>query len=133
MITIESEIFTELANALRAVYEDIFISGEYVMAPSKFPSVSIEESDNYTAVNELDTGEDRHAVVMYEINVYTNKTVGKKTQAKDILAIIDGLLTGKNFTRVSSIPVPNIDNSIYRITARYRAETDGTSVYRYTL
>lgn len=133
MITIENEIFTELATALRAKYEDIFVSGEYVLAPPKFPAVSIEEADNYTATSEVDSGGDNFSVVMYEINVYTNKTVGKKSQAKEIMALIDSTLTGRNFTRVSSTPVPNMDGSIYRITARYRVETDGTHTYRYAI
>lgn len=133
MITIENEMFTELASALHELDEDIYVSGEYVLAPPKFPAVTIEEADNYTAIRELDSSTDRYSIVMYEINIYTNKTVGKKSQAKEILATIDDVLTGRNFTRVSSTPVPNADGSIYRITARYRAETDGTKVYRYNL
>lgn len=133
MVTIESEIYTELAEALRSEFEGIFVSGEYVAAPPRFPAVSIEEADNYTATSELDTDGEKFSVVMYEINIYTNKTVGKKSQAKAILAVIDNLLIGRNFTRLSAPPVPNIDSSIYRITARYRAETDGKMVYRYGL
>lgn len=133
MITIENNIFTELAELLRTGFENIFLTGEYVMVPSRFPTVSIEEADNYTAANELDTGNEKYTVLMYEINIYTNKAVGKKTQAKEILAAIDNYFHDKNFTRLSAIPVPSTDGSIYRITARYRVESDGINTYRYTI
>lgn len=134
MVTIESDIFTEIATDLRSRHSGIFLSGEYLMQPTTFPAVSIEEADNYDSVNQIHNDGCDHSVLMYEINVYTNKTVGKKAQAKKILAEIDDVLTRYNFTRLSAIPVPNMtDTSIYRISARYRAETDGTNVYRYGL
>ena len=75
--------------------------------------------------------EEQFATLMYEINVYSNKTSGKKTECKNIMDSIDRILYGMNFTRISRTPVPNLeDSSIYRITARYRVETDGESLYR---
>lgn len=45
--------------------------------------------------------------------------------------MIDELLYQKNFTRLSLTPVPNMENAnIYRLLARYRVETDGTTLYR---
>ena len=35
-----------------------------------------------------------------------------------------------NFTRESLIPVPMEDSGYYRLTARYRAKTDGKTLYR---
>ena len=134
MVTIESEMFTEVATALRERFEGIYVSGEYLMKPPSYPAVSIEEADNYDATGEMTTEGSGHSVVTYEINVYTNKTVGKKTQAKEIMAVINGVMMSRNFSRLSSIPVPNVaDISIYRITARYRAETDGKTIYRYSI
>ena len=71
------------------------------------------------------------AQVMFEINVYSNKTEGKKTECKAIMKVIDALMYGMNFTRISLAPVINASKpTIYRMTARYRAETDGTNLYR---
>lgn len=132
MIDIESQVFTPLAEDLRAAFPGITVSGEYVRAPSSFPFVSIVEEDNFMTAARMDTGDaERFSGLMYEVNVYSNKSVGKKSECKEIIALIDALLYKLNFTRISLAPVPNLENaSIYRMTARYRAETDGTNIYR---
>lgn len=91
MVTIENEIFTAIADRLRDEFEGIFVSGEYVMVPPSFPAVSIEEADNYTATKHYSSAGDDHAVVTYEINVYTNKTVGKRHRPR-----ISWLLSTRN-------------------------------------
>lgn len=108
------------------------MTGEYVKAPSKFPHVSIVEVDNYTSYRHMDTSAtEAYSTVMYEVNVYSNKTAGKKSEAKAIMSLIDSMMYARNFTRLSLTPVPNMeDATIYRLTARYRAETDGTNIYR---
>ena len=90
------------------------------------------EQDNYTAANRLDSSEgERYSVLMYEVNVYSNKTGGKKSECRSIMADIDKMMYARNFTRISMSPVPNMENaSIYRLVARYRAETDGTTIFR---
>ena len=46
MIDVESLIFSQVAEALRVAFPRIFVSGEYVDTPAKFPAVTIVESDN---------------------------------------------------------------------------------------
>lgn len=132
MNDIESLVFTPIAQEVRTQFPGSFVTGEYVKAPSKFPHVSIVESDNYMSIGHRDTSDaEKYSTVMYEINVYSNKTSGKKTECKQIMALIDHMMYARNFTRLSLTPVPNMeDATIYRITARYRAETDGTQLFR---
>ena len=132
MIDVESKVYTPIAVGLRNAFSGIFVSGEYVKAPSSFPHASIVEMDNYTSTDRMDTSDTEHfATIMYEVNVYSNKAVGKKTECKEIMAFIDALMYKMNFKRLSLAPVPNMDDAtIYRMTARYRAETDGTTLYR---
>lgn len=132
MIDVESKVYTPIAVGLRNAFSGIFVSGEYVKAPSSFPHASIVEMDNYTSTDRVDTSDtERFATIMYEVNVYSNKAVGKKTECKEIMAFIDDLMYKMNFKRLSLAPVPNMDDAtIYRMTARYRAETDGTTLYR---
>lgn len=132
MIDIESWVYDPIAKALRTEFSGINVTSEYVRAPSAFPHVSVIENDNYTAINELDTSEtERFATVMYEVNVYSNKASGKKSEARAILKKIDEMMYARNFTRIAMNPVPNMEEStIYRLTARYRAETDGNNIYR---
>lgn len=132
MIDIESQVFTPIAQEIRSQFPGSFVTGEYVKAPSKFPHVSIVESDNYMSLNRRDTSDtERYSTVMYEVNVYSNKSTGKKTECRQIMGLIDHMMYARNFTRLSMTPVPNLeDATIYRITARYRAETEGDRIYR---
>ena len=132
MIDVESKVYTPIAVALRDAFSGIFVSGEYVKAPSSFPHVSLVEMDNYTSADRLDTAdEERFSTLMYEVNVYSKKTYGKKSECKKIIGFIDDLMYKMNFKRLSLAPVPNMDDAtIYRMTARYRVETDGENFYR---
>lgn len=132
MIDVENQIYTPIVKALREAFPGINVSGEYVKAPSSFPHVSIVEQDNYpTQAHMSNSDTEEFATLMYEVNVYSNKSSGKKAQCRDIMKVIDDLMYRRNFTRISMSPIPNLENAtIYRLVARYRAETDGTNLYR---
>lgn len=132
MIDVENQIYTPIAEALREAFPGIDTSGEYVKAPSAFPHVSIVEQDNYPTLTHLSTSDtEQYTTIMYEVNVYSNKSSGKKAQCRSIMKVIDDLMYRRNFTRISLSPVPNLENAtIYRLVARYRAETDGVNLYR---
>lgn len=132
MVDIESTVFTKIATALRTEFSDIFVTGEYMNAPAKFPFVSIVEADNYLDSRYLDGGEtERYARLMYEVNVYSNKEGTKKAECRRVLNFIDRMLYGMNFTRISMNPVPNMEDAkIYRLNARYEAVSDGETTYR---
>ena len=132
MIDIENQVFTPIAQEIRSQFSGAFVTGEYVKAPARFPHVSIVEQDNYMSIGHADTGSaEKYSTIMYEVNVYSNRQSGKKTECKQIMAVIDHMMYARNFTRLSLVPVPNMeDSTIYRLTARYRAETDGTRIFR---
>ena len=123
MIDIEIAVFNRVATKVREVFPGIFIAGEYVKSPSSFPAVSLVEMDNSTRIETIDSGSnENHANVMYEVNVYSNKVTGKKSECKEILALIDKEMLAMGFSRNTLTPVPNEnDSTIYRMVARYRA------------
>ena len=123
MINVENEIFDIVVKAVRAVYPDIYIIGEYVKSPPKFPCVSLVEMDNsaYTRT-QTSSSVENHAELMYELNVYSNKTKGKKSECKAIATLIDDELAALGFSRTMLQPIPNLDDAtIYRMVGRYRA------------
>lgn len=131
MIDCENEVYTRVATVLREQFSGISITGEYMKAPSHFPHVSIIQSDNSVIRNRLDTGTSETAICMFEINIYSNKAQGKKTECKTIAKVIDEVLSSMNFIRLAMTPIPNMeDATIYRIVARYRVATDGKFFYR---
>ena len=123
MIDIENTVFDRVVTKVREVFPNIFMAGEYVKSPPSFPAVSLVETDNITRADTVDSGSnENHVNVMYEVNVYSNKTVGKKSECKEIMALIDNELLTMGFSRSTLTPVPNEDDStIYRMVGRYRA------------
>lgn len=132
MIDVESQVFTPIAAALRAQFDGISVTGEYVNVPPTMPHVSIVESDNFATQTLFDTSDrEKYASVTYTVNVYSDSLSGKKTQARSIMGVVDDLMYTMNFRRTLLNPVPNMDNaSIYRLTAQYVALTDGTKLFR---
>lgn len=132
MNMIESDIFTDVATALRSEFgaENIYITGEYTPTPPQFPCVFLYEMDNFNAGfdgcnSEIVTG------VTYQIEVYSNKLNGKKSEAKHIAETADRRMTALGFTRTSLQQIPNLaDASIFRITARYTAAVIDNIIYR---
>ena len=123
MIDIENAVFNQVATKVRDAFPDIFMVGEYVHSPSSFPAVSIVEMENSTRIETIDSGSnENHANVMYEVNVYSNKTAGKKSECKAIISLIDEEMLAMGFSRSTLTPVPNeYDSTIYRMVGRYRA------------
>lgn len=132
MNDIESDVFTLVANRLRTEIgaANIYITGEYTPAPPKFPCVFIYEADNsnigFNGCNAEDiTG------VMYVIEAYSNLTNGKKSECKNIMHIVDSVMTSLGFTRTMMQQLPNMsDATIFRMTARYTAAVINNTIYR---
>ena len=133
MIDIETEVFNTISTEVRNAYKGIFMTGEYVKSPPSFPCVSLIETDNQVYRNTRDSGSiENHVQVLYEVNVYSNKTSGKKAQCKEIIAFIDSKMEALGFTRTLMNPVPNEeDATVYRMVARYRAiVSKNKTIYR---
>lgn len=133
MIDVENAVFNAVATNVKESFPDIFMVGEYVMSPPSFPAGSLVEMDNSNRTDTIDSGSnENHANVMYEANVYSNKTTGKKSECKAIMSLIDESMMGMGFERVTMTPVPNeYDSTIYRMVARYKATiSSNNTIYR---
>lgn len=122
MIDIENDVFNEVATALRSAHAGVWVAGEFVDSPAKFPAVTIVESDN-RIFERMRTRRIENAVrVMYEVQIYSNKASGKKAEAKAIADTADGVFARLGFTRTMRSQVANLkDATIYRIVCRYEA------------
>lgn len=133
MIDIENDIFSEIAEEIRKSYPEAHVTGEYVKVPPYFPSISIIEVDN-SVYQRTQTSEstENHAQLLYEVNVYSNKTVGKKMECRQIMLFVDEMFSRFGFTRTFLNTVPDLyDATIYRMVARYQAVADRNhTIYR---
>lgn len=133
MIDAENEIFTLVASALRERFPGITVYNETVLSPSSFPCVCIEEADNYAYVNTISSSSnENHAVVVYEVNVYSNKGSGKKAECKSIFASVDDAMQKIGFVRTASNPILlEGEATILRMFGRYTAVLSGNkTIYR---
>lgn len=130
MIDIEQSVFSTVSAKLHETYPGVFATGEYVKSPPSFPCVSLVEADNQVYRNSQTTDSmENHAVVLYELNVYSNKKKGKKAECKELVALIDKELVTLGFTRIMSNPLPNEGGAtIYRMVARYSAVVSKNNV-----
>lgn len=120
MLSGETYLFNGLATLLRATYSGIVIYGEETDAPAKFPCVTMVESDNTTHRASLTGDNKEHYVnLLYSINVYSNLQTGGKQDCQQIMETIDGFMREHGFMRTMNNPMPNIDRSISRRSARY--------------
>ena len=125
MIDLESDIFSYVANALREEFPGVFVSGEYVETPARFPAVTIVEADN-RVLRRMRTEEIENAVSsLFEVNIYSNRASGKKAEAKLIANAVDEKMASIGYTRTFREQIPNLkDATIYRIVCRYEAVID---------
>lgn len=130
MIDVENIVFDAVATSLRSEITGIFVSGEAVAAPSSFPAATLVEMDNSVYERSIDSSSpENHVRVMYQAEAYSNKTSGRKVEAKKIIADIDKTMLGLGFARISCSPMNNTDSSIYRMVARYKAVVGNSLVF----
>lgn len=122
MINVENEIFNTMANAVRAKYPGAYVVGEYVKSPSRFPCVAIVEIDNVAYDRTQSSGSlENHADISYEVNIYSNKTSGKKSECKAIASLLDDEFATLGFSRTMLQPISNVEDvTVYRMVGRYR-------------
>lgn len=123
MLDFLNEIFTTVATAVRAAHSGVTVTGEYTRKPSKFPAVTLDETENVVVGELVDSSkEERFSGLTYRLQVFSNKTSGKKAEARAIFATADEVMRSLGFRRVTYTTIPEIyESTIYSITATYEA------------
>lgn len=126
MIDFQNEIFTRVATAVRSKHEGVTVTGEYTRSPSKFPTVTLDEIENISVDELIDSSdEEKYSGLGYRLQVFSNKVGGKKAEARAIFSTADNELCGLGFRRVTYSTTPEFyDSTIYSITATYEAIID---------
>lgn len=132
MIDKENEVYTRVRERVLEAFPDVHMDSSYQPTPSGFPHVTLYQSDAYTPNDLLDSATyAKYEAVMFEVQVYSNLTSGKKQECKKIMSIIDTAMQEMNMRRTILTPVPNLnDASIYRLTARFEGMVDAGGFYR---
>lgn len=128
MLDVENEIFSKLTDLLKDKFPDITTSSTYTNTPSKYPFVSIEEISN--SVDPLEeTSCDIEAItnVGIEVNVYA-KDPRKKSNAKEIVAVVNDYMESIGFLRISKTPMQDDNETVYRYILRYNGKISKSNV-----
>ena len=126
MLNFMNEIFTAVATDVRKAHSGTTVTGEYTRKPSKFPCVTLDEIEN-VVIDALEDSskEEKFAGLGYRLQVFSNKTSGKKAEARAIFATADARLRSLGLRRKTYTSTPEIyDSTIYSITATYEAIVD---------
>lgn len=130
MIDVEADVFDYVYEAVSPLVPAGCFKSVYVPNPSKFPFATLMEMDNITDVKNRSTARDEDfAIITYEANVYAMD----KFDCREVMGALDKAMVDLGFTRLSMSFIPNLaDSTIFRITARYRAEADqNKTIYRH--
>lgn len=132
MIDFEQQAFTAVRTKVIAVDSTTSVKSETDLSPKKFPCVCFEEVGNsvYTSTSDSSNIE-RHALVSFEANIYSNKTSGKKTKAKELAEAVDEAMNELGIERISKNIQYFDDSTKVRIILRYRGViSQSGEVYR---
>ena len=123
MIDYSNEIFNSVAAAVRENHIGTNVSGEHTRKPSKFPAVTLDETQNVVVERlEDSSNQEKYAGLGYKLQVFSNKQIGKRAEARAIFATADAEMRRMGFRRVTYTITPEIyDSTIYSITATYEA------------
>lgn len=127
MIDYSNEVFHAVAEGLRSIFTDICVKGEYQRSPSRFPTVTLDETQNVPV--HLDSArQNKFARVQYRAQIFTNAE-GKRAQARKIYAALDEQMMALGLFCKSYTTTPEIYNAeIYSITATYEGVIDASGV-----
>lgn len=133
MIDFNNEVFTTVATAVRNSHTGVTVVGESTRKPSKFPTVTLDETENVMIDRLEDSSkEEKFAGVAYRLQVFSNKQNGKKAEAREIFATADAEMRRMGFRRVTFTVTPEIyESTIYQINATYEAVVSAAG-YVYT-
>lgn len=130
MIDVESKIFNIIYDAVMAYDNTIYVTSEVAVAPPSFPAVYVEQIDSYDPPQfRISSRAETYAVVVTDVEVYSNAPNGKRAEAKSILTVIDDKLRSEGFRRTTmnytdltdnrNSSVSNRNQTIIRLLGRY--------------
>ena len=116
MIDYSNEIFNLISKELKNQFDAIKVIGENISIPTEFPTVTVDEVSNIPTSKDSGTI-NKLALVRYRVQVFSNKTKGKRAECRQIFKVVDEIMQRINLTCKTYSPLPDVYNSqIYQIT-----------------
>ena len=120
MIDVFNLVFTKVYDDINYHFEDVDVKDEYIDESAHFPCVTVTQDSNTDYQKMMINIFSNYSKILITVNIYTNSNT-KKTDAKKLLQQVDDTMHRCKFICTYCSNTPNVDRSIYRITARYEA------------
>lgn len=136
MIDKSNEVFdrvmTYIMSEIPDLTEDNFGSDDSDGPSDYFPFISIVQNGSLTSNdNQDDRLQENKAILMFTVEVYSNKMEGKRSECRKISSLAGDCMMQMNFRRESSGFRTNLtNNSIARHVSTYSVLADNEHFYR---
>lgn len=122
----QNAIYDRVFNAVRAVNPNVYVAGIYNPSPSKFPAVFCCEIGHFSPIQNVTLmNDDIQYQSTFEIQVVSNNTETRKTEAYQLLDAAKTAFKELFFVEISEAPISISDPTKYRIMARFRRTIGG--------
>lgn len=122
ILDIENKIIDDVQTFFANKSVQVNISSEFEDYPEDFPALMIRQigSAVYTLTQDDDLTP-HHWRVTFQLDTFSNKTSGAKSEVKKLMGLADEAMQALKFTLTSSDISTNFDRTITRGTQVYRA------------
>lgn len=115
-----ASIYSYVRGKILSAFSTAYVSAKYEPIPQSMPAVFIEQVNKVRTQSNIDLGySDGQYVSMFEAQVFSNSKNGALAEAEAIMKIIEGAFNDLFFYENYCAPVYNVDNTVYRLTARF--------------
>lgn len=122
MIDIENKVIDTIQNAFVEAGRSVDVLGEYVLQPESFPCCMVRNLSSSAYRRSMDGAlKPHHVNVSFQIDIFSNKEVGAKSEVKELTEITMEAMCGMKFVLDSFNVITNEDRTVSRATSRYSA------------
>lgn len=120
MIDVENLVFDTVFNQVRNVYPNMEVDKGYIEENATFPCVVVREVNN-VPVQRMNTDDcaENFTRLTYQVDVYSDKENTARSECRELLKLVDGIMQDMKFRRIHMNEPLNIDRTIFRQYARY--------------
>ena len=125
MIDVENLVFDTVFNGVQTVRNNVTVNKGFVEEMAQFPCIVVRETNN-VPVEDMNTDPcaENFTRLTYQIEVYSDKAGTARSECRDLLKVVDGIMQGMKFRRTYMSEPFNIERTIFRQYARYMVVVD---------
>ena len=120
MIDIENLVFDTVYNGVTTVHQNMNVCKGFIEESATFPCIVVREVNN-VPVQTMNTDDcaENFTRVTYQIDIYSDKQGTQRSECRELLKLVDGIMQSMKFRRIHMNEPLNIKRSIFRQYARY--------------